>query len=145
MVARAGANARTALVLSPPDPKALTSHPSGWTLSALAIRIDEPTTRLPWGSADPALFGAAPGPWARWADTERSMLARAWGSRLPGLVEELGEGPSVGLADADVLEFVDQVAPRLQAAGFDVIAPGGLLRPPRCAAGCPRPTRAPGR
>ena len=57
------------------------------------------------------------------------MLLRAWGTRLPGLVEELGGGSSVGLADVDVLEFVDQVAPRLQAAGFDVIAPGGLLRP----------------
>ena len=47
----------------------------------------------------------------------------------PSCVEELGGGSVVGLADADVLEFVDQVAPRLQAAGFDVIAPGGLLRP----------------
>jgi superfamily II DNA or RNA helicase len=128
VIARAGANARTALVLSPPDPEALTGHPTTWTLSALAIRIDEPTTRLPWGSADPALFGAAPGTWTRWADTETSMLLRAWGTRLPGLVEEL-RGSSVGLADVDVLEFVDQVAPRLHAAGFDVIAPGGLLRP----------------
>ena len=57
------------------------------------------------------------------------MLLRAWGTRLPGLVEELGGGSSVSLADLDVLEFVDQVAPRLHAAGFDVIAPGGLLRP----------------
>jgi non-specific serine/threonine protein kinase len=129
VVARAGANARTALVLSPPDPDAPTNHPTRWTLSALAVRIDEPTTRLPWGSADPALFGAAAGTWSRWADTERSMLGRAWGTRLPGLVEQLGGGSSVGLADVDVLEFVDQVAPRLQAAGFDVIAPGGLLRP----------------
>ena len=129
VVARAGANARTALVLSPPDPEALTSRSAAWTLSALAIRIDEPTTRLPWGSADSALFGAAPGAWARWADTESRMLLRAWGTRLPGLVEELGCGSSVCLADVDVLEFVDQVAPRLQAAGFDVIAPGGLLRP----------------
>ena len=128
VVARAGANARTALVLSPPDPEAL-SHPAAWTLSALAIRIDEPTTRLPWGSADPALFGAAPGTWTRWADTEGAMLGRAWGTRLPGLVQELGGRSAVGLADVDVLEFVDQVAPRLQAAGFDVIAPGGLLRP----------------
>ena len=129
VIARAGANARTALVLSPPDPDALTGHPATWTLSALAIRIDEPTTRLPWGSADPALFGAAPGVWTRWADTETSMLLRAWGTRLPGLVDELGGGSSVSLADIDVLEFVDQVAPRLHAAGFDVIAPGGLLRP----------------
>ncbi len=128
VIARAGANARTAVVLSPPDPEALTGRVA-WTLSALAIRIDEPTTRLPWGSADPALFGAAPGAWERWAATETSMLLRAWGTRLPGLVEELGAGSSVGLADGDVLEFVDQVAPRLQAAGFDVIAPGGLLRP----------------
>ncbi len=129
VIARAGANARTALVLSPPDPEALTRHRSTWNLSALALRIDEPTTRLPWGSADPTLFGAAPGAWARWAETETHMLRRAWGTRLPGLVEELGGGSPIGLADVDVLEFVDQVAPRLQAAGFDVIAPGGLLRP----------------
>ena len=128
VVARAGANARTGLVLSPPDPEALTRYPATWSLSALAIRIDEPTTRLPWGSADPALFGATSAAWTRWADMESRMLGRAWGTRLPGLVEEL-RGSTVGLADVDVLEFVDQVAPRLQAAGFDVIAPGGLLRP----------------
>lgn len=129
VIARAGANARTALVLSPPDPDALTSHPASWSLSALAIRIDEPTTRLPWGSANPDLFAAAAGIWARWADTETRMLRRAWGTRLPGLVEQLGGGSAVSLADVDVLEFVDQVAPRLQSAGFDVIAPGGLLHP----------------
>jgi superfamily II DNA or RNA helicase len=129
VVARAGANARIALVLSPPDPQAVTSHPTTWTLSALAIRIDEPTTRLPWGRADPTLFGAAPGAWSRWAEAERRMLRQAWGTRLPGFVEELAGGSAPGLADVDVLEFVDQVAPRLQVAGFDVIAPGGLLRP----------------
>jgi non-specific serine/threonine protein kinase len=129
VVARAGANARTALVLSPPDPDASRSLPGSWTLSALAVRVDEPTTRLPWGSADPALFGAAQGTWSRWADTEWLMLGRAWGTRLPGLVEHLGGRSSVRLAGAEVLEFVDQVAPRVQAAGFDVIAPGGLLRP----------------
>jgi non-specific serine/threonine protein kinase len=131
VIARAGANARVALALSPPDPEALTGvvAPVGWSLSPLAIRIDEPTTRLPWGSADPALFGAPPGAWARWSATEATMLRRAWGSRLPELRDELGDGSVVGLADADVLEFVDQVAPRVQAAGFDVIAPGGLLRP----------------
>ncbi len=130
VIARAAANARTALVLSPPDPESLTSPQSGtWTLAPLAIRADEPTTRLPWLSADPALFGATPAAWARWAQTEALMLGRAWGPRLPEVVEALGGGSPVGLADADVLEFVDHVAPRLQPAGFDVIAPGGLLRP----------------
>jgi len=131
VIARAGANARIALVLSPPDPEALTSTaaPAAWSLAPLAIRIDEPTTRLPWGSADPALFGAPPSAWTRWEPTEASMLRRAWGSRLAELRDELGGGSPVGLADTDVLEFVDQVAPRVQAAGFDVIAPGGLLRP----------------
>lgn len=129
VVARAGANARTALVLSPPDPDAPASRAAPWTLSVLAIRIDEPTTRLPWGTADPALFGAGQGTWTRWAETERRMLGRAWGTRLPGMAERLGGGSPVGLADDEVIEFIDQVAPRLQAAGFDVIAPGGLLRP----------------
>ena len=131
VIARAGANARIALVLSPPGPEASTGTgaPARWSLAPLAIRVDEPTTRLPWGSADPALFGAAPDPWARWADTEASMLRRAWGARLPELVEGLAGRSAVGLADTDVLEFVDRVAPRVQAAGFDVIAPGGLLRP----------------
>ena len=131
VIARAAANARTALVLSPPDPESLTSPQSGamWTLAPLAIRTDEPTTRLPWLSADPALFGATPAAWARWAETEALMLSRAWGPRLPEVVEALGGGSSAGLPDADVLEFVDHVAPRLQPAGFDVIAPGGLLHP----------------
>ena len=131
VIARAGANARIAIALSPPDPEAQTSPgaPAGWSLAPLAIRIDEPTTRLPWGSADPALFRAAPGAWARWVTTEATMLSRAWGTRLPEMRDELSGACVVGLADADVLEFVDQVAPRLQAAGFDVIAPGGLLRP----------------
>ncbi|HYN55619.1 MAG TPA: DEAD/DEAH box helicase [Motilibacterales bacterium] len=130
VIARAAANARIALVLSPPDAEALPSSgaPPGWSLAPLAIRIDEPTTRLPWGSADPALFGAPPGAWARWVETEASMLSRAWGTRLAEIRDETSGGSVAGVAGVDVLEFVDQVAPRLQAAGFDVVAPGGLLR-----------------
>ena len=107
---------------------------------------DEPSGRVdPVGVGDPdrradhpaAVGQRGPGPVrgrARSLDEvgrygDGACCCRAWGTRLPGLVEELGGGSSVGLADVDVLEFVDQVAPRLQAAGFDVIAPGGLLRP----------------
>ncbi len=141
VIARAAANARTALVLSPPDPHASemsgaeasdTSGADGqgarWTLARMAIRIDEPTTRLPWASADPARFGATPGAWARWAEAESLMLRRAWGTRLPEVLDELHAGVRAGLTAAEVLTFVDQLALRLQAAGFDVIAPGGLLR-----------------
>lgn len=126
VIARAAANARTALVLSPPDTEA--EPGSAWTLTPLAIRIDEETTRLPWVSADPAHFGTSPDAWARWADAEMLMLRRAWGSTLPEVAEALSDGSAVTLADADVLVFIDRIAPRVQAAGFDVIAPGGLLR-----------------
>lgn len=123
VIARSAANARTALMLSPPDSEALPG--TSWTLTPLAIRIDEETTRLPWASADPAHFGTSPDAWARWSDIEMSMLRRAWGTTL---VEALPGGSVVPLTEADVLVFVDRIAPRVQAAGFDVIAPGGLLR-----------------
>ena len=55
------------------------------------------------------------------------MLRRAWGRWLPSTLQAVSRG-SVDLSDTDVLEFLDAVAPRLQSAGFDVIAPGGLLR-----------------
>ena len=131
VVARAGANARTVLALGPPSPDAPLGPGSAadWTLALLAVRIDEPTTRLPWASADPALFGAGAPAWTRWAETEAMMLRRAWGTRLPEIADAVATGAPVGLAVADVLAFVDLVAPRLQAAGFDVVAPGGLLRP----------------
>ncbi|MGB7979663.1 MAG: DEAD/DEAH box helicase [Candidatus Nanopelagicales bacterium] len=130
VIARAAANARTALVLSPPDSQAPAAHGEValWTLAPLAIRIDEPTTRLPWISADPARFGAAPSVWDRWTETEVLMLRRAWGPRLPHVLDGLSAAATTGLTVAEVLAFVDQVAVRLQAAGFDVIAPGGLLR-----------------
>jgi len=153
VIARAAANARTALLLSPPEPGARPSagpepeapanpepplspdtppSPSGspgWALSPLAIRIDEPTTRLPLASADPAMFGASAQAWAGWAATEAVMLRRAWGTRaLDQEAELLAGGSAVALSDGDVLRFVDRFAPRLQEAGFDVVAPGGLLR-----------------
>ncbi len=130
VTARAGANTRLALVLSPPDPEAAVDPktPDAWTVAPLAIRIDEPTTRLPWASADPALFEVPPDVWQQFRATEMLMLRRAWGTGLAELVDGLADGAVVGLADAEVLLFLDQVAPRLQAGGFDVIAPGGLLR-----------------
>ncbi len=135
VVARAATNARMALVLSPPDPQeplTVVKRPQAlgprWTLAPLAIRIDEPTTRLPWASADPARFGADPDAWTKWAQTESQMLRRAWGTRLPEVLEAWSSGGTAGVDVASVLAFVDQVAARLQAAGFDVIAPGGLLR-----------------
>jgi len=142
VVARAAANARTVVVLSPPDGDGAAD---GWTLTPLAVRLDEPTTRLPWVSADPALFGADPALWERWATTELRLLRRAWSTALPhvldGLVSWIAtyrsdatqarlqfDPPPFELADEDVLPFLDTVALRLQDAGFDVVAPGGLLR-----------------
>ncbi|HQR79269.1 MAG TPA: SNF2-related protein [Actinomycetota bacterium] len=122
VVARAGANARLAIVLNPPGESA-----DGWFLDPLAIRIDEPTTRLPWGTADPGLFGAGESTWDRFRRIEVEALRRAWGKRLPAVLELLAGG-TVQLLAAEVLEFLDHIAPRLQPAGFDVIAPGGLLR-----------------
>ena len=89
VVARAGANARTALVLSPPDAEALTGR-SG---RVVPVGVGDPDRR----ADHPAAVGQrGPGPvrgraraWTRWADTETRMLLRAWGTRLPGLVEEL--------------------------------------------------------
>ncbi len=128
VIARSGANARTVLVLSPPDAESQPDFPESWTLALLAVRLDEPTTRLPWQTADPALFHATTTAWNQWAITEMLMLQRAWGTSLSDVVQALQAGPVAELADTDVLEFLDRVAPRLQAAGFDVIAPGGLLR-----------------
>ncbi len=122
VVARCAANARLTIVLSPPG-EAETS----WSLQPLAIRIDEATTRLPWQSADPQMFGATHTGWERFQQTELEMLRRAWGRWLPSTLQGVSRG-SVDLSDKDVLEFLDAVAPRLQSAGFDVIAPGGLLR-----------------
>ena len=114
VVARQGANARVAVVLTPPDPHQ-------WTLSLLAIRLDEPTTRLPLADAKPEIFDG--GDWDHWRTVELEMLRRAWGPDLPDL------SGTIVLEPAGVLDFIDRVAPRLQNAGFDVIAPGGLLRP----------------
>ena len=119
---RAAVNARLTLVLNPPseaDPL--------WTLQMLAVHTDEPTTRLPWATADPNLFGATEVAWQHFADSELQALTRAWGRRLPAVLTELGAGPTV-LTDDEVLEFIDTVAQRLQDAGFDVVAPGGLLK-----------------
>lgn len=141
VIARAAANARTVLVLSPPEPES----DGGWTLALLAVRADEPTTRLPWGSADPHHFGAAPELWDRWAAMELRALRRAWGPALPEVLDDLvswvatvrqdaartrgaADPMPFTLADEDVLPFLDTVALRLQDAGFDVVAPGSLLR-----------------
>ncbi|NCD20209.1 MAG: hypothetical protein EOL89_09525, partial [Actinobacteria bacterium] len=142
VVARAAANARTVVVLSPPDGDGAAD---GWTLMPLAVRLDEPTTRLPWVSANPGLFGADPGLWERWAATEVRLLRRAWGTALPEVLDGLlswiatyradatqarlqFDPPPFELGNADVLPFLDTVALRLQDAGYDVVAPGGLLR-----------------
>lgn len=141
VIARAAANARTVLVLIPPE-----GEPGGhWTLALLAVRADEPTTRLPWASADPRHFGAAPAPWERWAAMELRALRRSWGPALPDVLDDLlawvatsrqdaatarpsSDPAPFDLADDDVLPFLDRVAPRVQDAGFDVVAPGSLLR-----------------
>lgn len=150
VIARRRANARLALVLSPPDPDAgpmpvhrghVDSQPEGgarWTLSPMVISLAESTTRLPLGSADPALFGASDAAWQGLVAAEGLMLRRAWGARLADLsrsgdpsgdvVAHLVSGRIAHLADQEVLTFVDLVAPRIMAAGFDVVAPGGLLR-----------------
>ena len=120
-------------VLSPPDAASQPAFPNSWTLAPLAVRLDEPTTRLPWQTADPALFHATTTAWNQWAITEKLMLQRAWGTSLSDVAQALHAGPVAELTDPDVLEFLDRVAPRLQAAGFDVIAPGGLLRAAPCA------------
>jgi non-specific serine/threonine protein kinase len=142
VVARSAVNARTVVVLSPPHED---GGADGWTLAPLAVRIDEPTTRLPWVSADPGLFGADPGLWERWAATEIRLLRRAWGTALPDVLDGLlswiatyradatqsrlqFDPPTFELGNEDVLPFLDTVALRLQDAGFDVVAPGSLLR-----------------
>jgi non-specific serine/threonine protein kinase len=114
VVARQAANTRIAVVLGPPEP----DH---WTVSLLAIRLDEPTTRIPLQAAIPEMFDAVG--WDTWLGIEMEALRRAWGGDVPPLPEQVELGP------AAVLEFIDRTAPRLERAGFDVIAPAGLLRP----------------
>lgn len=113
VVARQSANARVALVLNPPDP-------DEWTVTPLAIRLDEPTTRMTLVDATGESFGGAD--WDRWRSVEMQMLTKAWTSAPADLSRP------VALDTAQVLEFVDRASPKLQKAGFDVIAPGGLLR-----------------
>jgi len=113
VAARRAANVRIAVVLGPPDP----DH---WTLTLLAIRIDEPTTRLPLHDAKPEMFDAVG--WDRWRTVELDALHRAWGGDPPLDSRQPVDPPAV-------LEFIDRTAPRLLRAGFDVVAPGGLLRP----------------
>ncbi|MCU0298355.1 MAG: DEAD/DEAH box helicase [Candidatus Nanopelagicales bacterium] len=122
VIARAAVNTRMTIVLSPPS-----ETESAWLLNPMAIRIDEETTRLPWASADPQLFGASPAAWDGYVATERTMLERAWGRWLPHVRHGVSRH-AVDLSDSEVIEFLDRVAPRVQAAGFDVIVPGGLLR-----------------
>ncbi len=123
VIARSAANARTALVLGSPQEDA-----QGWSLAPIAIRLDEPTTRFPPATADPSLFGATEAIWGRWRDAEAQALRRAWGRALPHVLDALAEGGPIDLDVPEVLLLLDQVADRLAAAGFDVIAPGGLLR-----------------
>ena len=123
VIARNAANARTALVLGPPQEDALS-----WSLAPIAIRLDEPTTRFPPATADPSLFGATDTIWGRWRDAEARALRRCWGKTLPHVLDALAAGGSIDLDVPEVLLLLDQVADRLAAAGFDVIAPGGLLR-----------------
>lgn len=123
VVARRAANARLALVLTPPP-----DDPADWTLAPIAIRLDEPTTRLPLATADPAHFGSTATSWQRWRTAEAAALAQAWGSALPGVLEEVAAGRDANLGTADVLLLLDRVAPRLAGDGFDLVAPGGLLR-----------------
>jgi non-specific serine/threonine protein kinase len=123
VVARCSGNARLALLLQPPSE---TAH--HWSLEALTIRRDEPTTRLPWQTADPQMFGASAQAWSMFQQTEITALRNCWGSRwLPEMVDRLLLGP-VTLDDEDILVFLDRIATKVQDAGFDVIVPGGLLR-----------------
>jgi non-specific serine/threonine protein kinase len=126
VIARCAANARTAVVLHPPADGPEPGQ--DWQVAAVAIRLDEATTRFPVATADPAQFGAGPTIWARWLAAEAAALRQAWGPALPHVVAGLAAGRTVALDLADVLVLLDDVADRLAAAGFDLVAPGGLLR-----------------
>ena len=119
---RAAANARLAIVLTPPR-----ETTDLWSLHVLAIALDEPTTRLPWSTAGPSHFAASEAAWDEFRESEYDALRRAWGSGIPTTLQHLMQG-QCGVADEEIVQFLDRVAPRVQAAGFDVIAPGGLLR-----------------
>ncbi len=125
VIGRAAANARLAIVLTPPS-----ETPELWSLQLLAIALDEPTTRLPWSTAGPSHFAASESAWEEFRESEYDALRRAWGSWIPTTLHYLMDG-QCAVADDEILQFLDRVAPRLQAAGFDVIAPGGLLRTSR--------------
>ena len=105
--------------------------PDGFDLGrpgpGLAIALDEPTTRLPWSTAGPSHFAASEAAWDEFRESEYDALRRAWGSGIPTTLQHLMQG-QCGVADEEIVQFLDRVAPRVQAAGFDVIAPGGLLR-----------------
>jgi non-specific serine/threonine protein kinase len=126
VIARSAANARTAVVLQPPADGPAPDR--DWQVAVLAIRLDEATTRFPVATADPAQFGAGPTIWARWLAAEAAALRQAWGPALPHVVDGLAAGRAVAVDLAEVLLLLDEVADRLAAAGFDLVAPGGLLR-----------------
>ncbi len=119
---RACANARLSIVLTPP-----TETDPAWGLQLLAVHTEEQTTRLPWATADPDLFGIDQDTWHDFADAELGAFTRAWGKRLPAVLEDVRSGTTV-LTDEEVVEFIDVIAQRLQDNGFDVVAPGGLLK-----------------
>ena len=83
VIARSGANARTVLVLSPPDAASQPAFPNSLDAGTLAVRLDEPTTRLPWQTADPALFHATTTAWNQWAITESSCCSGHGARRCP--------------------------------------------------------------
>lgn len=120
--ARRLGRARLAVSLTPPG------DGSGWSLVPLAVKLDEPTTRPPVPQADPALFGATEEQWQAWWAVEAEEAARAWGRRQQAVRSLVLSGDSAALDPGQVLEFLDEIAPKLAAAGFDVLAPDGLLR-----------------
>lgn len=125
VAARRAADARVAISLAPPadaDPAAV------WTATPMALRLSEPTTRIPLASAAPEEFGAGRAAWQVFQDVERTSLISAWGGSLPTALAALAQGNPAPLNTAEVLELIDRVAPKLIQRGFDVVAPDGLLR-----------------
>lgn len=112
---RRAANARLVLRLDAPQDDA------DWRVTPLALQLDAPTTRYPFGEVRQQHLGTTHALLSRWHRTERDVLAAAWPRGPLRLTPR-------SFTVEEVLELLDKRADALERRGVELLAPAGLLR-----------------